>query len=92
MKHTFRVMMVNDTQQAMHGKLTLALEPSASSGLSTQAETEFNVPAAGQANYDIELAVPKTNGDFLLKAIADPGPSESPTLSRRKVSVSEATH
>jgi hypothetical protein len=92
MKHTFRVMMVNDTQQAMHGKLTLALEPSASSGLPTQAETEFNVPAAGQANYNIELAVPKTNGDFLLKAIADPGPSESPTLSRRKVSVSEASH
>jgi hypothetical protein len=90
-KHTFRIMMVNDTEQSMAGKLTLAFEPSAGGAAATHAEAAFDVPALGQANYDVELAVPRTQGEYLLKAVADPGHSVSPTLSRRKVRVTEVS-
>lgn len=89
-KHTFRVMMVNDTQQDMAGKLTLTLEPSAGGEAVTHAETGFDIPAFGQGNYDIELTIPQVEGDFVLKAAADPGDAEGPTLSRRKVTLTEA--
>jgi hypothetical protein len=90
-KRTFHVMMVNDTQQPMTGKLTLALEPSAGGKAMAHTETAFTIPALGQGNYDIELTMPQVQGDFLLKAIADPGHSVSPTLSRRKVTMTEAS-
>jgi beta-galactosidase len=89
-KRTFRVMLVNDTPQATSGKLSLTLEPSTGGKAAAQAETGFDIPALGQANYDIELAVPQLQGEFLLKAAANPGSGESPTLSRRKVTLTEA--
>jgi beta-galactosidase len=88
-KRAFHVMMVNDTPQALSGKLTLVLESSVGGQAAARAETEFDIPAFGQGGYDIELAVPQVQGEFLLKAIADSGDAESPTLSRRKVTVAE---
>jgi hypothetical protein len=90
-KRTFRVMMVNDTQQATSGKLVLSLEPSAGGEAVAHAETPFEIPALGQAHYDIELAVPQIHGEFVLRAVADSGHSVSPTLSRRKVTLTEAS-
>lgn len=89
-KRTFRVMMVNDTEQTMQGTLALALEPAAGGAAVAHTETAFDVPGFGQAHYDIELEMPQLHGEFLLKAVADPGHSISPTLSRRKVTMAEA--
>ena len=89
-KRAFHVMMVNDTPQALTGKLTLVLEPSVGGPAAARAETKFDIPAFGQGGYDVELAVPQVPGEFLLKAIADSGHAQSPTVSRRKVTVAEA--
>jgi len=86
-KHTFRVMMVNDTGQRMTGTLMLALKPSAGGEPAASAGTRFDIPALGQSNYDIELAVPPVQGQFLLEASANTGKSGSPTVSRRKVTI-----
>jgi hypothetical protein len=91
-KHTFRVMLVNDTPQAINGKLSLALHPSAGGEPVAHAETALAIPALGQANYDIELAVPDLQGEFLLQASANPGTGDGPTLSRRKVTLTGASH
>ena len=55
-----------------------------------QLRDRIYIPALGQAHYDIELAVPQVQGDFVLKAAADPTNSAGPTLSRRKVTLTEA--
>jgi beta-galactosidase len=87
-KRFFRIMMVNDTGQRMTGKLMLTLEPSSSGGKPmARAAIGFDMPALGQANYDLELAVPEVQGEFLLKAVADSGKPASPTVSRRKVTI-----
>jgi hypothetical protein len=90
-KHTFRVVMVNDTEEVMAGKLKLTLEPAAGGNAVATSETAFEIPATGQGKYDIELTVPQVQGNFVLKAAADPGHSIDPTLSRRKVTLTEAS-
>jgi hypothetical protein len=90
-KRTFRIMMVNDAQQRMSGKLKLTLEPTSGGKQAAGAETAFDVPALGQANYDIELVAPQIRGEFLLKAAAESGAPGSPTISRRKVTIEAAS-
>lgn len=87
-RRTFRIMMVNDTGQRRTGKLTLMLESSSGGKQVARAGSEFDVPALGEANYDLELAVPDVQGEFLLKAAADTG--KGITLSRRKVTIAAA--
>jgi hypothetical protein len=86
-KRTFRIMMVNDTQKRVSGKLTLTLEPAAAGEPAARSQTGFDVPALGQANYDLDLAIPDAQGEFLLKAAADSSEPGSPTVSRRKVTI-----
>ena len=86
-KRTFRIMMVNDTGQRMTGKLKVTLEPSSGGKQVAGAETKFDMAPLGQANYDVELAIPEVQGEFLLKAAADSGKPASPTVSRRKVTL-----
>ena len=83
-KHTFRVMMVNDTQKTMAGKLTLTLEPSTGGEAVVRTETRFDIPALGQGHYDIELPIPQVEGQFLLKASADAGNADGPRLADAK--------
>jgi hypothetical protein len=86
-KRTFRIMMVNDTGQRTAGKLTLTLARSSGGQPVARAETQFEIASLGQANYDLVLAVPEIEGEFLLQATADSGRVGSPTLSRRKVKI-----
>jgi hypothetical protein len=86
-KRTFRIMMVNDTQKRVIGKLTLTLEPAVAGEQGARNETGFDMPALGQANYDLGLAIPEAQGEFFLKAAADSGGPGSPTVSRRKVTI-----
>lgn len=85
--HSFSIVLTNDTDEALSGKLTLTLEPRNGGGKPSQAETAFVVPALGQQKYDLELAVPATEGASELKASASCGKSWCPTVSRRRVTV-----
>ena len=91
-KRSFRVMMVNDTERTAAGKLALTLEPAAGGAVVARADTAFEVPALGQATYDVDLAVPPTQGRFLLKAAAANGDPWSPVISRRLLSVVAGSH
>jgi hypothetical protein len=86
---TFQIMMVNDTQQVVSGKLTLTLEPSAGGKAVARAESAFNIPALGQGTYNIELPIPQLQGNFQLKAVASAGSVDGPTLSRRNLKLTD---
>jgi hypothetical protein len=86
-RRSFNVVLTNDTDEALSGKLALTLEPCAGSAKSEKAKAAFEVPALGQAKYEIELSIPKEGGEFELKASAYCGQSWCPTISRRRVTV-----
>jgi hypothetical protein len=79
----YRVMLVNDTDQPVRGRLELAWEPA---GPKTQ--RELNIPAFGQMTCDVPLTAPAQSGKHVLvaRAFCD-GKPWSPTLSRRKVTI-----
>jgi beta-galactosidase len=81
--HRFAVMMVNDYDHPVEGKLVLSFERKGASH-----ETGFTLNALGQQTYELELQAPDSPGQYLLKAAAYPKDGSSPTLSRRRVSIS----
>jgi beta-galactosidase len=86
-RHSFTIVLTNDTDEAESGKLTLTLEPRAGGGEPRRAETSFAVPALGQQKYDLELTIPRTESESELKASASCGKSWCPIVSRRRVTV-----
>jgi hypothetical protein len=84
---SYRVMLVNDSQQAVAGRLELGWQ-AAGSAVGPDAAQPFAIPALGQMTYDVTLASPPAPGRCVLtaKAICD-GQAWSPTLCRRNVSV-----
>ena len=86
-RHSFSIVLTNDTDEVLSGKLTLSLEPRGGGGKPSQVDTAFVVPALGQQKYDLELAIPGTEGASELKASATCGKSWCPTVSRRRVTV-----
>jgi hypothetical protein len=87
LRHSFSIVLTNDTDETLSGKLTLNLEPLGADAKPAQAEADFAVPALGQTTYQLELLVPEENGQFELKASANCGKSWCPTISRRRVEV-----
>jgi beta-galactosidase len=87
----FPVMMINDEYTAAGGKLELTLEDE-SGAVAARAEAPFEIPALGQQTYSLDLRMPSRTGQYLLKATATPmGAGKTPTLSRRKVSLTQAS-
>jgi len=87
-KRRFFVMMVNDDYEAVQGKLALSLDTE--EGVEAiRRELPFALPGLGQQTYGIDLPVLDKPGKYLLKATAYPVGNQhrSPTVSRRKVSV-----
>ena len=85
----FTVMMINDEQKPVEGKLVLSLEARKSNEVVTRTEVPFSLQALGQFSYNLSLRTPKTAGEYVLKATAFPagaGQSE-PTVSRRRVTI-----
>jgi hypothetical protein len=83
---SFKVMLVNDHSRPMRGKVRLRLENAQGKAVA-RAEQNFQLDALGEQSLEIVLAVPAVEGQFTLKAIAQPtGPTES-TVSRRWVTV-----
>ena len=86
-KRSFKIVLTNDTDEALSGKLALTLGTPAGAAIQAQTETSFEVPALGQKSYALELTVPASAGEFQLKASANCGKSWCPTVSRRNVTV-----
>ena len=85
---SYRVMTVNEEQQPAHGRLELAWQSAAGGRVSGRAQQAFDIPALGQASYDIELTAPSVPGPYQLRALAFwDGKPWSPTVARRKVEV-----
>jgi len=84
----FPVLMVNDTDEPMKGKLELVWEPERGGAAVGRTQTPFAISALGQAAFEVVLAAPKAEGKYLLRASAScDGKSWSPTVSRRKVRI-----
>ncbi len=81
-KRTFPIMLVNDEHKPVAGMVTLSLE-----GTDARVSAPFSLDALGTATLYVELDVPNRPGGFLLQAAAQPDGKGSPTLSRRKVTV-----
>lgn len=87
-KRTYRVVLVNDTQETAKGRLQLTWTPEQGGPAAEQVETALDVPPAGQVAYQLELTAPSREGRYLLCATATcDGRPWGPTLSRRKVAL-----
>ena len=87
-KRSCRVMMVNDAYEPARGRLNLVWQSAAGGRAAGRAERAFDIPALGQAAYDLELTTPAEAGQYELKAEAFwDGKPWSPTVSRRNVAV-----
>jgi len=86
-KHSFKIVLTNDTDEALSGKVLLTLSSDEGGPKPEQAEVAYEVPALGQAKYDLDLTIPTSEGQFELKATANCGKSWCPTVSRRRVTV-----
>lgn len=85
-KHSFRILLTNDTDKQLTGKLRLSCDPLAGTG-GSGTQTDFSVPPLGQGTYNLDLTVPQGSGDFQLSASADCGESWCPAVSRRRIAV-----
>ena len=87
-KRSFKIVLTNDTNDTLSGKLALTLGTPPGTLTQAQAETAFEVPALEQKTYEIELVVPATaQGELELKASAQCGKSWCPTVARRRVTL-----
>jgi hypothetical protein len=84
----FTVMMVNDETRPQTGNLALSLETKSGKVLA-RSEQAFDIEAAGSRSYQISLAIPRTTGECVLKAVAQARGKDAkkPTICRRWLSV-----
>jgi len=84
----FDVVLVNDDQEPVSGKLVLSLETLDGKVLAT-AGKPFRLEAVGRNTYKLSVPVPKESGRYLLNAAAHPEGTrhQGTTVSRRKLSV-----
>lgn len=84
----FAVMLVNDEPRPAAGALVLSAVNEAGSEAARE-EVRFEVPAFGQQSYLLSMTVPSSPGKYLLKAAAraDDGRPYSPTVSRRRITI-----
>lgn len=86
----FTVMLVNDEDRPLRGRLALTLE-TPQGKVVARAEQDFSLPALGAASVNLRLAIPDVAGKHVLKASAHSrGKNCVPaTLSRRWVTVED---
>ena len=87
-EHSFPVVLINDYQEPVSGKLVLSLESLDGKKLASS-EKPFQLDGVGRNTYELSVSIPKVNGRYLLKAVAYPDGSrhKSPTVCLRKLSV-----
>lgn len=90
-KGSYRVVLTNDTQERIAGRLELAWRTESGEAAGAPTETEFAVPAVGQSICTLELPAPGSGGRYTLTALAESlGKRWSPAISRRKVEIGKA--
>ena len=84
----YPVMLVNDYDRTVTGRLALAFESADRKVIATR-EAPFTLEPLGQITLSLPLTAPSSPGDYLLKATAFPesGPATESTISRRKLKV-----
>jgi hypothetical protein len=82
----FKVMLVNDYDRAVSGKLILVLQD-VKGRVVAQVEHPFSIAALGDQSLEILLTIPKVSGKCVLKATAEPAGGGQPTVSRRWLTV-----
>lgn len=84
----FEVVLVNDDQEPVTGKLVLSVEAEDGKILAS-AERQFSLEAVGRNAYELSVPVPKESGRYLLNATAHPEGARHKgiTVSRRKIAV-----
>ncbi len=87
-RRVFTLMLVNDYDEPLSGKVVVTLESEAA-GTLARSEHPFAMLALGDAKIDVPLSIPSRSGKYVLKATAvpEPGSKVGPTLSRRWVTV-----
>ena len=81
---TFTVMLVNDYDHPVAGRLRLTLENEKGNTVA-ETETTFSIGALGDQTLQVPLAIPSGHGRHTLKATALPTGKGGPTCSRRWV-------
>ena len=89
-RRPFRVMLVNDADRPVAGKLILTLETEKGKPLS-RTTADFSLAAQGDQSLELSLDIPQASGKCLLKARACPAGKTGTTLSRRWVTLVEST-
>lgn len=84
--HTFTIMLINDHDQPVSGKLDLSLVNEKGKAV-TRAQADFSMNERGDQTLQVTLSVPEVTGKFTLKATARPSSRGEPTLSRRWLTV-----
>ena len=84
----YPVMLVNDYDRTVKGRLALAFE-NADRKITATREVPFTLEPLGQITLGLPLTAPQAPGDYILKATALPenGPATESTISRRKLKV-----
>jgi hypothetical protein len=87
-EESYAVMLANDYDQPLRGKLILSFEAEGGKSVSKR-EATFDLNPLGQMTYVIPIETPLAKGNYLLKATAvlASGPAAEPTVSRRRVKV-----
>lgn len=90
-KRTFRIIVINDENEAARGKLALIVEGAGGKEAARQ-EIPLYVQPNGQQIYDIALALPSEAGKYVLKAVAssDGKSAAEGTISRRRLTLTGA--
>ncbi|HYG35133.1 MAG TPA: glycoside hydrolase family 2 TIM barrel-domain containing protein [Clostridia bacterium] len=83
---SFKVMLVNDYDQPVSGKLVLTLENEKGKTVA-RAERNFAMNALGDQSLEIPLAIPNATGKCTLRATAKPSGKIENTISRRWVKI-----
>ena len=90
-KGSYRVTLVNDTQEPLRGTLALGWQSEKGEDIGTQSKQEFEIAAVGKSTCELALSTPTDTGSCRLVARATcKGNAWSPVLSRRKVAVNAA--
>lgn len=85
-KHNFKVLLVNDYDRHVGGKLALVLQDE-KGRVVAQSEKVFSMTALGDQTLEIPLEIPKVFGKCVLKATARQAGTNETTVSRRWIAV-----
>lgn len=83
------VMLINDEAKPVQGTVAVSIESEAGEDFA-QESAPFALAPLGQETLNVDVQVPRTAGNFLMKATALPAGGHEPTVSRRRIRITAA--